>query len=271
MRRSPLPFRVLALFFALTAAPTASSEDQRQRYATLSDPQTMGADNAVEVIQVFWYGCPSCGQLEDQLKPLIDETHGQASFRRMPAVAPRWEPHARAYYAAESLGALEPFHQALARAMQDEHRPIMTETDLINFAREIGINADAFRAAYHSPEVEHQVQQAIALTERFEIASVPALIINGRYRTDLQLAGTQEAMIEVSRALIEDATAPQSRRGRRGQRQSSPVMPHDPRPWTHDRPPPSGAQTRVSAGLRLTTSGSSTASLSDNWRETDAT
>ncbi|MBK5938528.1 thiol:disulfide interchange protein DsbA/DsbL [Halochromatium roseum] len=250
MRRSPPAFRVLALFlgpfftlfFTLTAASAASSEDQRQRYATLSDPQTTGADNAadnaVEVIQVFWYGCPSCGQLEDQLKPLIDETHGQVSFRRMPAVAPRWKPHARAYYAAESLGALEPFHQALARAMQDEHRPIMTEADLINFAREIGIHADAFRAAYHSPEVKHQVQQAAALTERFEIVGVPALIIDGKYRTDLQLAGTQEAMVEVSRALIEGATAPQSRRGRRGQRQSS-VMAHDPRPWAHDQPPPS--------------------------------
>ncbi len=48
---------------------------------------------------------------------------------------------------------------------------------------------------------------------------MPTLIINGQYRTDLQLAGDHEAMIEVSRQLIEQPRTPHSARGRnRGQR-----------------------------------------------------
>lgn len=218
MSRSALILGVLTLIVTVLAAPALSSADQRQRYAILSEPQAMSGDATTEVIQVFWYGCPDCGEFEAQLDRLINELPEEVSVQRMPAVAPRWEPHARAYYAAESLGALERFHRALARAMQDERRPLMTEADLVSFASEIDIDAEAFLAVYHSPEVERRVQQAAALTERFEIAGVPALIINGKYRTDLQLAGDQEGMIQVSRALIEDATgSPQvlTRRGRR--------------------------------------------------------
>jgi thiol:disulfide interchange protein DsbA len=219
MSRPPINLGVLTLILTVLAAPpAASSEDHRQGYAILSEPQTMSGDAATEVIQVFWYGCPDCGRLEAQLDRLINERPEEVSVQRMPAVTPRWEPHARAYYAAESLGALERFHAALARAMQHEHRPLMTEADLVGFASEINIDAEAFRAAYHSPEVERRVQQAAALTERFEVAGVPALIINRKYRTDLQLAGNQKGMIQVSRALIEGAKAPRQVLTRRGQR-----------------------------------------------------
>lgn len=217
MNRSPHARAALSLVFALLAllaGPASSREDHRLRYATLSKPQPSDPAGQIEVVQVFWYGCPSCAPLEDQLERLLDETSEDIDFRRLPAIAPRWEPHARAFYAAESIGALNRFHSALADAMRSDRQPIMTEDELLRFASEIGLDADAFRQAYHSLEVEQRVQKAAELTQRYEISAVPALIINGQYRTDLQLAGDQQAMIEISRQLIEQPRTSQSTRGR---------------------------------------------------------
>ncbi|WP_462319905.1 thiol:disulfide interchange protein DsbA/DsbL [Halochromatium sp.] len=218
MRRSPHTRRVLRLTILLLAllavAPASGREDQALRYATFGAAQPSDRDEQIEIVQVFWYGCPSCGPLEDQLERLVAETDDDIVVRRMPAIAPRWEPHARAFYAAESIGALDLFHSALAEAMQAKPRQLMTDDELLDFAAEIGVDADAFRQAYYSPGVERRVQEAAELTRRYGITAVPALIINDKYRTDLQLAGDQEAMIEVSQRLIERTNATRSARGR---------------------------------------------------------
>ncbi len=207
--------RLIVLLLALLAAgPASSREDHALRYATVGAPQPSPNDEQIEVVQIFWYGCPSCGRLEDQLERLIEETTEDVVFHRMPAIAPRWEPHARAFYAAESIGALDGFHSALGEAMRADQRQIMMDDELFAFAREIGLDADAFRQAYHSPEVERRVQKAAGLTQHYGITGVPALIINGQYRTDLQLAGDHETMIEVTQQLIQRPRSTQSARGR---------------------------------------------------------
>ena len=110
----------------------------------------------------------------------------------------------RAFYAAESLGQLECFHDALGNAMQVERRRLLTEDDLVGFAAEAGLDADAFRNAYRSPEVQTRVEQARALTQRFGIDGVPALIVNGKYRTSLRLAGDHRTMSDTAAQLIRD-------------------------------------------------------------------
>ncbi len=55
---------------------------------------------------------------------------------------------------------------ALAAAMQADRQRIMTEDELLGIAREIGLDADAFNQAYHSPDVEQRVQNAAELTRR---------------------------------------------------------------------------------------------------------
>jgi thiol:disulfide interchange protein DsbA len=148
----------------------------------------------------------------------MDEMPDEVAFRRMPAVAPRWEPHARAFYAAESLGQLECFHDALGSAMQVERRRLFSEDDLVGFAAEAGLDAEAFRKAYRSAEVEARVEQARALTQRFGIDAVPSLIINGKYRTSLHLAGDHKTMSDTAAQLIREELEVQTGLGTNQQR-----------------------------------------------------
>jgi|GEM_PF-384991 len=217
---SPMPSILAALIpiFALLATVATATERHGQPYAALSSPQPSDRKSGIEVVQVFWYGCPSCYQLEERLEHWLDAQPQTLSFQRMPAVAPRWEPHARAFYAAESLGALDAFHQALMARLETQQERFMSEDDLVRFAEEMGLDADAFRQAYQSPGVERRVQRAAELTQGYEISGDPALIINGRYRTDLQLAGDQATMIEAAQMLIDKASITQQEQGRNRQR-----------------------------------------------------
>jgi thiol:disulfide interchange protein DsbA len=206
------PRATLSLLLLLLSCAPASGSDERPGYAELDAPAPASQGDQIEVVQVFWYGCPDCQVLEARLDGLLDQASQQISLRRMPAIAPRWEPHARAFYAAASLGELERFHSALGEAMQRDRRRLMSDAQLIVFASEIGLDAEAFAAAMDSPEVERQVQEAAELTDRYGITAVPALVINGRYRTDLQLAGEASGMIETASALIQRERAPSSER-----------------------------------------------------------
>ena len=179
-------------------------------YAVLNPAQPTETGDQVEVLEVFWYGCPPCWHLEPVMTQWVATKPAGVAFRRMPATGPRWEPHARAYYAAESLGKLDVFHEALFKAMQVDKRPIMTENDLVKFAGEVGIDPEEFRAAYESFYVDTRVRKAEEMGRRYGIDGVPALIINGKYRTSPSQAGGQDQMLQVLNTLVGQEIAAKS-------------------------------------------------------------
>ena len=81
--------------------------DEGIDHAVLKPAQPTETGDQVEVLEVFWYGCPHCGHLEPVMDQWVATKPAGVAFRRMPATGPRWEPPARAYYAAESLGRLD--------------------------------------------------------------------------------------------------------------------------------------------------------------------
>lgn len=193
----------------LAGAPlgTARAADEGIDYVTLNPVQPTETGDKVEVLEVFWYGCPHCWYLEPAMKSWVATMPEGVAFRRMPATGPRWEPHARAYYAAESLGKLDDFHEALFKAMQVDRKRIMTEDDLVKFAEGIGIDPQAFREAYNSFYVETRVRKADEMGRRYGIDGVPALIINGKYRTSPSQTGGQDKMMDVLNTLVSQEIA----------------------------------------------------------------
>ena len=172
-------------------------------YEVLKPPVPTATGDKVEVVEVFFYGCSHCWHLEPMMNTWAGTLPEGVAFRRLPGVLnPRWEPHARAFYAAESMGKLEQFHPALFRAMQVDRRPIIKEDDLVKFAGEIGIDENEFRAAYNSFTVEAKIRKAQDLNRRYGIDGVPAVIVNGKYRTGPGLTGGGEGTIEVMNRLV---------------------------------------------------------------------
>lgn len=201
-RRLRLPFLSGMVAAVLLSIGPNWAAAEGPGYVTLPQPVATATGDQVEVVEVFWYGCPHCWHLEPLMGAWVGTLPAGVAFRRLPATGPRWEPHARAYYAAESLGKLDVFHSALFKAMQVDHRPIFKEDDLVKFAEEIGIDPKAFRAAYHSFMVETKVNKATDLNTRYGIDGVPAVIVNGKYRTSPSQTGGPEPMLEVLNTLV---------------------------------------------------------------------
>ncbi|MBK1649633.1 thiol:disulfide interchange protein DsbA/DsbL [Rhabdochromatium marinum] len=210
MSRIALPVLLLMLTFTLAGQVLGIEIDEGIEYRLVEQPQRAepAANPAeqepdVEVVEFFWYGCPHCYHLEPKLKAWLARQPDSVIFIRMPAAnSANWVNHAKAFFAAKQLGALEQLHEPLFKALQEERRPIFSDEQLIAFAAEQGLDEDAFRKAYESFPVDMQVRKSADLATRYGISGVPALVVNGTYVTSPTQTGSQERTFEVIDALI---------------------------------------------------------------------
>ena len=208
---TPLTVGLGALALVITLAGSALAPalvlaegfDEGIDYRVVEQPARAEQGDDVEVLELFWYGCPHCYHLEPNIERWLATKPAEATFRRMPAAAsPRWVPHAKAYYAAEMLGQLDKFHEPMFKALHDERRKILTDDQIIAFAVEQGIDEDAFRKAYNSFPVDMQVRKSGDLVRRYNIDGVPAIVVNGKYVTSATQTGSTERMFQVVNQLI---------------------------------------------------------------------
>lgn len=184
-----------------TAAQVPAKWVEGKHYQTLLPAQPTGSPaGKVEVVEVFWYGCGHCFHLDPSLESW---RHGPKpayiDFVRVPVM---WNDttraHARLFYTIESLGKLEQLHSAIFReihvngnflAAQD---PADTERLQRTFLRANGVSDADFDKAYRSFSVESNLQRAQQLTQRYKVAGVPFLVVNGKYTTDVGMANSSE-------------------------------------------------------------------------------
>ncbi|MES9994251.1 MAG: thiol:disulfide interchange protein DsbA/DsbL [Candidatus Thiodiazotropha sp.] len=165
---------------------------------------TTAADGKVEVIEFFWYGCPHCYQMEPQLETWLENKPENVSFLRVPApLNNKWTIHAQFYYAAEILGLTDKLHIPLFEALHDKKRRLYDKESLIEFAVEQGVERQKFVDALNSFGVYVKVQNARKLGQRYQLDGVPAIGINGKYKTSGSLAGNYSRMFEIVSHLVD--------------------------------------------------------------------
>lgn len=169
-----------------------------QHYQLVTPAQATTTKDKIEVVELFWYGCSHCYAFEPTVSAWLKEKADYVEFVRMPAVfAANWEIHARAYYAAEKLGVLDKIHQPLFDALNKDKRELFTVETLTAFVVEQGVSAEDFKAAYESFEVDTKTRRAASLTRAYGISGVPAMIINGKYRSGAQQTGNFENLLKL--------------------------------------------------------------------------
>lgn len=172
-------------------------------YEDIIPAQPTKSGDKIEVVELFWYGCPHCFHFEPFLSEWLKTKPDYVEFRRIPAVfAQNWLVHARAYYAAEALGVGDKLHRPLFNAIHQEERKIMDEDSLVKFAASVGIDEKQFRDAYDSFAVDGKVRQAMLATKDYGITGVPSVIVNGKYRVSPSLAGNYETLLKIVDFLV---------------------------------------------------------------------
>lgn len=203
---------VVALVFS-TALAVAQEAGSRGMLMEGADYETTAAElprlteGDSEVVELFWYGCPHCKRIEPVLEQWLENKPDAIGFTRLPAVfSARWEPLARAYFAAQELGVLDRTHNALFEAIHDDGRSLNSADRLADFFSEQGVDRGAFESVYNGFSVDSQVRKAAWYSRQSGIRGVPALVINGAYRTSGRLAGGYEAMFQVAETLAQSAS-----------------------------------------------------------------
>lgn len=192
----------LILFMMSFTALLKAEEQAKPGYEAVSPPQATANPAKIEVIEFFWYGCPHCFSFEPSLKAWLKTKPENVEFIRIPAVFnEQWGKHAKAYYVAEALGVLDKVHDPLFDGVQAK-KELETEDQLAKFFAEHGVKEAEFRETYNSFMVDTKMRQAPEIAAKYGIDGVPAIIVNGKYRTTGSLAGTQEKMIDVMNELI---------------------------------------------------------------------
>jgi protein dithiol oxidoreductase (disulfide-forming) len=179
-------------------------------YDTLVPQQpTSVGPGKVEVVEVFWLGCPHCAALEPFIQTWLKSKPSYIEFVRVPVMwGPVHRAHAHLFYTIAALNRLDLVQKAFD-AIQSQHQMLVgsSEDETLKaqqaFAKDNGISADDYAKAYNSFTVNSNLQRAEQLTQRYHVEGVPLVIVDGRYTTDVAKAGGQSQLI----GLVDDLAA----------------------------------------------------------------
>lgn len=196
--------KIISFLASLTLMCLSMTVHADDPYTLIVPVQPTQSVDKIEVLEVFWYGCPHCYDFEPYVKKWLESKADDVEFRRMPGIFNKsWVPHAKAYYTAEKLGVLDLIHSALFEALHKDRKRIFSESELKEFFVSKGVGADEFTRVFNSAEIETKFKQAFVMGQRYKISGVPAVIINGKYMTSGSLAGSYDNLLKTIDELVD--------------------------------------------------------------------
>jgi protein dithiol oxidoreductase (disulfide-forming) len=171
----------------------------------------------VEVLEFFWYACPHCYALEPSVQTWLKSKPAYITFTRVPV---EWnEGHrslAHLFYALEAMGKLNDVHGEIFKEIQVNGNPLIgpdpnnaasAERTQLSFIKKLGLSDADFEKAYQDMNVQTAMQRADQLVERYRVTAVPTFVVNGKYTTDVTMAGGPEKLM----SLLSDLAAQEHR------------------------------------------------------------
>jgi thiol:disulfide interchange protein DsbA len=199
-----IPARVRAMTLAalLLAGGVACSAEfkEGEHYRALKPAQpTNVGPGKVEVVEVFWYACGHCFLIEPGFENWVKK--GKPANVELVRVPAMWndllKTHARVFYTAELLGKLPTLHGEIYREINVKGNRLDTPAKIEAFFTSKGVSKQDFQKAFSSFAVETKLAKAADLNKRYRITSTPTVVVNGRYVTDVSMAGSESALFDV--------------------------------------------------------------------------
>ena len=196
---------VAASLFGMTAQ---AAEAPAAPYVELTNPVPVAVPGKIEVVELFWYGCPHCYAFEPKVNPWAEKLPSDVNFVRIPAMfGGAWDVHGQLFLTLEAMGVESKVHSAVFEAIQVEKKRLTTPEEMAEFVTTQGIDKDKFLATYNSFAIKGQINKARELAKKYEISGVPTMIVNGKYRFDVGSAGGAEQALQLADKLIDKERA----------------------------------------------------------------
>ena len=191
------------LAFAAGDPPPVSGKD----YQLLANPVTPVATDStdkIQVIEFFWYGCPHCYQTQPYVESWLQNKPDFVAFQRVPAPFGQvWDLHAKAFYAAETMGVLDKTHQATFDAIHRDKKTLVRMKQIKAFYQQLGVDGDAFVKTAESFIVALRLNQAKEMLQDYQLQSVPVLAVAGKYLVSPVMSSGNQGMIQTLNYLVQ--------------------------------------------------------------------
>ena len=206
--RKPIRMMYILLLLSSLSFTTAHAADYSAgiHYFQLAAPQAVQTGDQIEVLELFWYGCPHCFKLEPVLEKWSKTKPKNSAHVRQPAILrDTWAFHARVYFTFEALNLVEKLHGEFFDELHKRKNRIRTEKQLIPFLEIQGVPKDKFLEAFNSFAVDSKVRNASLMSKRYELTGVPTIVVDGKYRATASSAGSHEQLMELVNSLVAKA------------------------------------------------------------------
>ncbi len=158
----------------------------------------------IQVVEAFWYGCPHCYIFDEYLSKWEKKNDEDLEFVNMPVVFNKpWLLHARVFYTFKEMDNYSELHKNFFYAFHEQQRKFNTMDSIINFFESQNVDIVQAKKILLSEKVSKKVQEANYMLETYKIGSVPAIIINNKYKISGSMAKTYDRMIEISEYIID--------------------------------------------------------------------
>jgi thiol:disulfide interchange protein DsbA len=104
------------------------------------------------------------------------------------------------------MGKLNDVHGEIFKEIQTNGDPLVgpdpnnaaaAERVQLTFIKRLGISEADFEKEYHGFNVETAMQRADQLAQRYRITAVPMFVVNGKYITDVTMAGGPDRLMSL--------------------------------------------------------------------------
>lgn len=168
-----------------------------------------GDPTKIEVFEFFMYGCPHCFDMEPHINRWEAQKPANARLVKLPVV---WNQiamlHGQIFFTAEVLarnGVIKDanaFHMAVFQEIHRRGNRLASETAIQNLFARFNVSSEDFDKTWNSFEVNQLLLKTNNLMRAYKIDAVPAVIVNGKYRTGASEAGGYPQLLELINELI---------------------------------------------------------------------
>ena len=200
---------VFTSLFGLTAQAADVPLEAGKTYVQLNAPVPVAEPGKIEVVEMFWYGCPHCYAFEPTINPWVEKLPADVNFVRIPAMfGGIWDVHGQLFLTLEAMGVEDKVHKAVFEtihkaSLNDKSGNLLkTPEEMAEFLAAQGVDKAKFLSTYNSFAVAGAVQKAKDKAKAYQISGVPTMVVDGKYRFDMGTAGGPEQALNVADQLI---------------------------------------------------------------------
>ena len=195
------------LFWLVIAESPSGEFVEGEHYTVIQNPAKTSGDK-VEVTEFFSYACIHCYNFDPILEDWVEENADEIDFRRTPVFTNEaWRVLATHFYTTIELGNFDEVHAPFFRELHVTNRQLFSPDAIARWIDGRGVTEARYLEMYRSQRVRARIAAADRLQRQLRVATVPTMVVAGKYRIRTTSDIGPKRMLEIMKHLVDKELA----------------------------------------------------------------